>query len=83
MRVLTLRNAALALVAGIGLSGCAYGPYGGLGVGATYGNGYDPYYNSYGYGSPYGGYGSYGSRNRNRAGNAGCENRSTCVAQSA
>ena len=63
MRVLNLRNAAIALIAGVGLSGCAYGPYGGLSVGAGYGNGYgygyDPYYSSYGYGSPYG-YGGYG-----------------------
>ena len=63
MRVLSLRNAALALVAGIGLSGCAYGPYGGVGVGYGNGYGYDPYYNgygSYGYGSPYGYGASYG-----------------------
>lgn len=59
MRVLNLRTAAFALVAGMGLSGCAYGPYGGLGAGVSYGNGYDPYYSSYGYGSPYGN-GSYG-----------------------
>lgn len=66
MRVLNLRNAAIALVAGVALSGCAYGPYSGLSVGAGYGNGYDPYYSGYGYGaqygygygSPYGGYGS-------------------------
>jgi hypothetical protein len=58
MSVLTLRTAAMALVAGLGLGGCAYGPYGGLGVG--YGNNgyYDPYYNG-GY-SGYGGYGGYG-----------------------
>jgi hypothetical protein len=65
MRVLNLRNAAIALVAGVGLSGCAYGPYGGVGMGVGYGNGYgyDPYYGGYGYGSQYGyGYGSpYGS----------------------
>ena len=65
MRVLNLRNAAIALVAGIGLSGCAYGPYGGLGVGYNNGYGYDPYgygsYGSYGYGySPYGYGASYG-----------------------
>jgi len=72
MRVLSLRNTAIILAAGIGLSGCAtYGPYGGLGVGVGYGNGgygYDPYYGggyygggygSYGYNSPYG-YGGYG-----------------------
>lgn len=66
MRVLNLRTATLALVAGLGLGGCAYGPYGGLGVGVGYGNAgyYDPYYDSYndpyygrGYGySPYGWY---------------------------
>lgn len=51
MRVLNLRNAALALVAGVGLAGCAYGPYGGVGVG----------YGNYGYNDPYyGGYGGYG-----------------------
>jgi len=77
MRVLSLRTAAIALVAGLGLGGCAYGPYGGVGVG--YGNGYygnngyyDPYYGSgygyspYGYGAGYGyGYGSpyYGWNN--------------------
>lgn len=57
MRVLNLRTAALALVAGIGLSGCAYGPYSGLGVGVGYGDGYgygDPYYGGYGYGAGYG-----------------------------
>ena len=76
MIMFNLKTAALAIVAGVGLSGCAYGPYGGLGVGVGYGNGYyDPYYNSggyyssgygypgYGYGYPYGsGYGyPYGS----------------------
>jgi hypothetical protein len=67
MRVLSLRNAALALVAGLGLGGCAYGPYGGLGVGVGSGYGYnDPYYNNgygyspYGYGASYSPYG-YGS----------------------
>lgn len=72
MRVLNLRNATVALAAGLGLGGCAYSPYGGLGVGVGYGNaGYgnaycDPYYDrycsSYGYssyGSPYG-YSPYG-----------------------
>ena len=58
MRVPKLRLAALALVSGIALSGCAYdtygdnygyGPYGGFGVGIGYGD--------YGYGNPYGGYG--------------------------
>jgi len=66
MRVLSLRNTAIILAAGIGLSGCAtYGQYGGLGVGVGYGSGgygYDPYYGggygSYGYNSPYG-YNSY------------------------
>ena len=73
MGILNLKTAALAIVAGVGLSGCAYGPYGGLGVGVGYGNGYyDPYYggsyygsgygypygSGYGYGYPYGGYGS-------------------------
>lgn len=71
MSVFNVRTAALALVAGVGLAGCAYGPYGGVGVGVGYGNGYyDPYYgngyygNGYygaGYGSPYGyGYGMPG-----------------------
>lgn len=72
MRVLNLRTAAVALVAGIGLGGCAYGPYGGLGASVGYGNagyggGYcDPYYDRYcssyaysGYGSRYG-YSPYG-----------------------
>lgn len=61
MSIINLKTAALAIVAGVGLSGCAYGPYGGLGVGVGYGNGYnDPYYNSGGYYS--GGYGyPYGS----------------------
>lgn len=71
MPLLNLRNAALALVAGIGLSGCAsYGPYGGLGVGVGYGSGYggyDPYYGGYGnYGySPYynSGYSPFGWNN--------------------
>jgi hypothetical protein len=60
MRVLSLRTAAVLLVAGVGLGGCAYGPYGGLGVGIGYGDGYyDPYYGGY---SPYGYYGSrYGA----------------------
>ena len=61
MSIFNLKTAALAIVAGVALSGCAYGPYGGLGVGVGYGNGYnDPYYNSGGYYS--GGYGyPYGS----------------------
>ncbi|HET7816760.1 MAG TPA: hypothetical protein VFK58_04215 [Sphingomicrobium sp.] len=69
MRALNLRTATVALVAGLGLGGCAYGPYGGLGVGVGYGNagygtagyggGYcDPYYDRYC--SSYG-YSSYGS----------------------
>jgi hypothetical protein len=69
MRVPHLRLAALALVSGVALGGCAYGlgdpygysPYGGVsvGYGSGYGYGYDPYYSGYGYGS-YGGYGGYG-----------------------
>lgn len=66
MSVFNLKTAALAIVAGVGLSGCAYGPYGsGLGVGVGYGNGYgygdyyDPYYGGY-YGANYNRYGSYG-----------------------
>ena len=64
MRVSFVRSAAIALVASVGLAGCAYGPYGGLGVGVGtgyggyggYGGYYDPYYGG-GY-SPYGyGYG--------------------------
>ena len=78
MSMFNLKTAALAIVAGVGLSGCAYGPYGGLGVGVGYGNGYyndgyygnryysgySPYGYGYGYGSPYG-YGSsyYGWNN--------------------
>lgn len=71
MSVFKVKTAALALVAGVGLAGCAYGPYGGVGVGVGYGsaNGYyDPYYNGgyynggyygAGYGGRYGyGYGS-------------------------
>lgn len=68
MSVFNFKTAALAIVAGVGLSGCAYGPYGGLGVGVGYGNGYgygyDDYYGrgyygagydryGYGYGQPY------------------------------
>jgi hypothetical protein len=76
MRVPRIRLAALALVSGIALSGCAYDMYG-----DDYGYGYGPYgygyprsgvsigigyggygypYGSYGYGYPYGGYGGYG-----------------------
>ena len=64
MRVPSLRLAGVAILAGLGLGGCAYGgygPYGGHSVGV--GNGYyDPYYGGY-YGSRYGSYGSryYGS----------------------
>lgn len=70
MRVPELRLAALALVSGLGLSGCAsdmYGdPYGYGGVGYGYNYGYpgygygnSPYYGSgYGYGYGYG-YGAY------------------------
>ena len=63
MSVFNFKTAALAIVAGVGLSGCAYGPYGGLGVGASYGNGYgygnyyDPYYGSGYYGANYNRYG--------------------------
>jgi len=57
-----LKAAAIVLAASAGLAGCAYGPYGGVSVGAGYGSyGYDYGYGSYGYGygSPYG-YGYYG-----------------------
>lgn len=62
MSVFNFKTAALAIVAGVGLGGCAYGPYGGLGVGVGYGNGYgygdyyDPYYGGY-YGAGYNRYG--------------------------
>ena len=64
MRVPRLRLAALALVSGIALSGCAYDMYGD-GYGSGYGYGYGDYggygsgypYGGYGYGDPYGGYG--------------------------
>ena len=76
MRIPQFRLAALALVSGIALSGCAYdmygndygygyGPYGGVGVGIGYGNygygyGYGPYDYGYGY-NPYGyGYDPFG-----------------------
>ena len=49
MSIFNFKTAALAIVAGVGLSGCAYGPYGGLGVGVGYGNGYGYDY-GYGYG---------------------------------
>ena len=51
-----VKTAAIVLAASAGLAGCAYGPYGGVSVGAGYGNygygsyGYDPYYSGYGYG---------------------------------
>lgn len=65
MSMFNLKTAALAIAAGVGLSGCAYGPYGGLGVGVGYGNDYyDPYYGSRYYGSGYSPYGygyGYGS----------------------
>ena len=62
MRVPRLRLAALALVSGIALSGCAYDMYGdGYGYGYGYGNygayGSDYPYGGYGYGYPYSGYG--------------------------
>jgi len=62
MSMFNLKTAALAIVAGVGLSGCAYGPYGGVGVGVGYGNGYDGYYGNgyYGGGYPYG-YAGYDS----------------------
>jgi hypothetical protein len=73
MRIPHIRLAAIALLSGVTLGGCAYGlgdPYGGYGgVNVGYGNGYygssygSPYgYGGYGYGSPYGyaGYDSYG-----------------------
>jgi hypothetical protein len=56
MRTSKIRLAALALVSGITLGGCAYGydPYG-------YGGGVSVGYGNYGYGSGYGyGYGPYG-----------------------
>ena len=57
MYAFRLRAAAVALVAGIGLSGCMT-PYGnGLSVGLGNGGYYDPYYGGYGYGSGYPGYG--------------------------
>jgi len=70
MRVPRFRFAALALVSGLALSGCAYDMYGdpygyggvSVGVGSGYygGYGYGSPYGSYGYGYPYGGYG-YGA----------------------
>jgi len=72
MRTSRFGLAALALTAGIALSGCAtgygdpygygYGPYGygpqsTVSIGVGYGSGYGGYgYGGYGYGSPYGGY---------------------------
>ncbi|HVE00734.1 MAG TPA: hypothetical protein VNB78_03445 [Sphingomicrobium sp.] len=64
MRIPSLRLAAVALMSGISLGGCAYGydpygPYGGVSVGYGYGSGYP--YGGYGYGyDPYYSYGSYG-----------------------
>ena len=59
MYAFRLRAAAVALVAGIGLTACTT-PYG-SGVSVGIGNGYnDPYYGGYGYGGGYPGYG-YGS----------------------
>ena len=61
MRVSQLKLGALAVTAAIGLGGCAYGPYGGLGVGVGYGDGYyDPYYGSGYYGDGYYGSSYYG-----------------------
>jgi len=65
MSVFNFKTAALAIAAGVGLSGCAYGPYGGLGVGVGYGSGYgygyDDYYDPYYGGGYYGaGYNQYG-----------------------
>ena len=63
-----IRSALIVLAGSVALTGCAYGPYGGISAGygsPYYGSGYStPYYGS-GYGSPYysAGYGSpyYGS----------------------
>jgi len=66
MSVFNIKTAALAIVAGVGLSGCAYSPYGsGVGVGVGYGNGYGYGYDDY-Y-DPYSGGGYYGA-NYNRYG---------------
>ena len=74
MRVQRIRVAALVLISGIALSGCAYdmygdpygygyGPYGGVAVGyGDYGYGYGGY-GGYGYGYPYAGYDNYGGYN--------------------
>jgi len=62
MRVLSLRTSAALVAAAVGLGGCAYSPYGGLGVGVGYGNAgyYDPYYDPYDSGRyGYGGYSPY------------------------
>lgn len=60
MDIARFKLAALAVIGGVSLAGCATGyGYGGYG---DYGYGYSPYYGS-GYGYPYGGYGydySYG-----------------------
>ena len=56
MYAFRLRAAAVALVAGVGLTACTT-PYG-SGVSVGIGNGYnDPYYGGYGYGAGYPGYG--------------------------
>jgi hypothetical protein len=72
MRIPHIRLAALALLSGVALSGCAYGldgAYGGVNVGyGSYGSaygygggyGYDPYYGGYGSYAGYGGYNGYG-----------------------
>jgi hypothetical protein len=63
-----LRIAGLAVVATIGLSGCAYGGPGYGGVNVGYGGYNDPYYGGYGYPAGYGypgygyGYPTYGYR---------------------
>ncbi|MFL6720712.1 MAG: hypothetical protein ACJ8FT_02770 [Sphingomonas sp.] len=71
MRVSQIRLAALAMISGAALSGCAYdsfgdpygygygyGPRSSVSIGIGYGSGYGGYgYGGYGYGSPYGGYG--------------------------
>jgi len=72
MHIARLKLAAVALVAGVSLAGCAYdmygdpygygyAPYGGVSVGVGYGGGYGGYYGGYGYGYPYGyGYDPFG-----------------------
>ena len=69
MSVFNLKAAALAIVAGVGLSGCAYSPYGsGMGVGVGYGNGYGNGYGYNDYYDPYYGGGGYYGANYNRYG---------------